>query len=106
MTSEQEVSLCNSVHYKRGRSDHLFFKDILSFLSKKAGLISKKLHLLIPMGDMFISFIQKADFMTEIQAVTAFLRAEPYAVSLAWWYIGSRLSAVCLCQWMRDSCGV
>lgn len=34
--------------------------------------------------------------------MTAFLSAEPCAVSLAWWYIGSHLSAVCLCQWMRD----
>lgn len=34
--------------------------------------------------------------------MTAFLSAEPCAVTLAWWYIGSCLSAVCLCQWMRD----
>lgn len=36
--------------------------------------------------------------------MTAFLSAEPCAVSLAWWYSGSCLSAVCLCQCMRDSC--
>lgn len=35
--------------------------------------------------------------------MTAILSAEPCAVTLAWWYIGSRLSAVCLCQWMWDS---
>lgn len=33
--------------------------------------------------------------------VTAFLSGEPRAVSLPWWYIGSCLSAVCLCHvWM------
>lgn len=59
------------------------------------------------MGDMFISFTKKkevrGDFRTEM---TAFLSAEHCAVSLACWYIGSRLSAVCLCQSVRDSCGV
>lgn len=58
------------------------------------------------MGDIFVSFTKELTLGLRCQDVTAFLRTEPCAVSLAWWYIGSCLSAVCLCQWMQDSCRV
>lgn len=44
------------------------------------------------------SFHKKTDFRTEIPGYDSyFLRGEPCAVGLAWWYIGSRLSIVCVC---------
>lgn len=58
------------------------------------------------MGDMFISSIKDLTVGLRCQDVTAFLRTEPCAVTLARWYIGSCLSAVCLCQCMQDSCRV
>lgn len=56
------------------------------------------------MGDMFVSLFlkEKLTLGLKYQAVKAFLSAEPCVASLAWWYIGSCLSAVCLCQRMRD----
>lgn len=55
---------------------------------------SKTYGFIIPMGDIFISFPEGLTSGQRCRRMTAFLK--PHAVSLAWWYIGSCLSAVCV----------